>query len=114
MKKVGIVLVGIVILVGVIHFLPKEEKEVLIEEKENTNTSLAFYLEQEDGNYLESTSLPQTGYTLNTEKSVCTNNATPVWKENKLYLNNLKDKGTSCYLYFNIYKPTIPEQILKN
>ena len=114
MKKVGIVLVGIVILVGVIYCLPKEEREVLIEEKENTNTSLAFYLEQEDGNYLESTSLPSTGYTLNTEKSVCTNNTTPVWKENKLYLNNLKDKGTSCYLYFNIYKPTIPEQILKN
>ena len=114
MKKVGIVLVGIVILVGVIYCLPKEEKEVLIEEKESTNTSLAFYLEQEDGNYLESTSLPGTGYTLNTEKSVCTNNTTPVWKENKLYLNNLKDKGTSCYLYFNIYKPTIPEQILKN
>ena len=89
MKKVGIVLVGIVILVGVIYCLPKEEREVLIEEKENTNTSLAFYLEQEDGNFLESTNLPQTGYTLNTEKSVCTNNATPVWKENKLYLNNI-------------------------
>ena len=114
MKKVGIVLVGIVILVGVIYCLPKEEREVLLEEKESINTSLAFYLEQEDGNYIESTSLPQTGYTLNTEKSVCTNNTTPVWKENKLYLNNLKDKGTSCYLYFNIYKPTIPEQILKN
>ena len=57
MKKIGIVLVGIVILVGVIYCLPKEEKEVLIEEKESTNTSLAFYLEQEDGNYLESTSL---------------------------------------------------------
>ena len=112
MKKVGIVLVGIVILVGVIYCLPKEEKEVLIEEKENTNTSLAFYLEQEDGNYLESTSLPQTGYTLNTEKSVCTNNTTPVWKENKLYLNNLKDKGTSCYLYFKIYEPTAGEQIV--
>ena len=114
MKKVGIVLVGIVILVGVIHFLPKEEKEVLIEEKENTNTSLAFYLEQEDGNYLESTSLPQTGYTLNTEKSVCTNNTTPVWKDNKLYLNNLKDKGTSCYLYFNIYESNAKEVLLSH
>ena len=112
MKKVGIVLVGIVILVGVIYCLPKEEREVLIEEKENTNTSLAFYLEQEDGNYLESTSLPSTGYTLNTEKSVCTNNTTPVWKENKLYLNNLKDKGTSCYLYFNIYEPNVAKEYI--
>ena len=117
MKKVGIVLVGIVILVGVIYCLPKEEKEVLIEEKESTDTSLAFYLEQEDGNYLESTSLPQTGYTLNTEKSVCTNNTTPVWKENKLYLNNLKDTGTSCYLYFQKLCPvgaTACEAIVAN
>ena len=113
MKKVGIVLVGIVILVGVIYCLPKEEREILIKEKESTNTSLAFYLEQEDGNYLESTSLPQTGYTLNTEKSVCTNNTTPVWRENKLYLNNLKDKGTSCYLYFN-KKPKAANTIISN
>ena len=37
----------------------KEEKKVLIEENlNNNNTSLAFYIEGENGNYEESSSLP--------------------------------------------------------
>ena len=115
MKKVGLVLVGIVVITIGILSIPKEEKQVLIEEKEESlNTSLAFYIEKEEGGYEETSSLPQTGYTLNTEKSVCTNNTTPVWKDNKLYLNNLQTDGTSCYLYFNIYEPNAGEQILEN
>ena len=113
MKKVGLVLVGIVVLTIGILSIPKEEKQVLIEEKEDTtNTSLAFYIEKEEGGYEESSSLPQTGYTLNTERSICTNNTTPVWKDNKLYLNNLETDGTSCYLYFNIL--TVKDTILAN
>ena len=115
MKKVGLVLVGIVVLTIGILSIPKEEKKVLIEEKEDTTiTSLAFYIEKEEGGYEETSSLPQTGYTLNTERSICTNNTTPVWKDNKLYLNNLQTDGTSCYLYFNIYEPNAGEQILEN
>ena len=107
MKKVGLVLVGIVVITIGILSIPKEEKQVLIEEREDTtNTSLAFYIEKEEGGYEETSSLPQTGYTLNTEKSVCTNNTTPVWKDNKLYLNNLQTDGTSCYLYFQKLCPT--------
>ena len=115
MKKVGLVLVGIVVLTIGILSIPREEKQVLIEEKEDTtNTSLAFYIEKEEGGYEETSSLPQTGYTLNTERSICTNNATPVWKDNKLYLNNLEADGTTCYMYFNIYEPNAGEQILEN
>ena len=115
MKKISVVLIGIVTITIGILSIPKEVKKVLIEENlNNNNTSLAFYIEQEDGNYEESSSLPSTGYTLDTEKSICTNNTTPVWEDDKLYLDNLQNRGTSCYLYFKIYEPTAGEQILEN
>ena len=115
MKKISVILIGIVTITIGILSIPKEEKKVLIEEElNNENTSLAFYIEQETGNYEESSSLPSTGYTLDTEKSICTNNTTPVWSDNKLYLDNLQNRGTSCYLYFKIYEPTAKEAILSH
>ena len=43
-----------------------------------------------------------TGYILNTEKSVCNNEAIPSWdyKNKALVTKNLTKSGTSCYLYF--------------
>ena len=101
MKKISVILIGIVVVTIGILSIQKEEKKVLIEEElNNNNTSLAFYIEQENGVYQESSSLPSTGYVLDTEKSICTNNTTPVWEDDKLYLDNLQNRGTSCYLYF--------------
>ena len=115
MKKISVILIGIVVVTIGILSIPKESKKVLIEENlNNKNTSLAFYIEQEDGNYEESSSLPSTGYTLDTERSICTNNTTPVWEDNKLYLENLQNRGTSCYLYFKIYEPTAKDTILSH
>ena len=115
MKKISVILIGIVVVTIGILSIPKESKKVLIEENlNNKNTSLAFYIEQENGNYEESSSLPDTGYTLDTEKSICTNNTTPVWEDDKLYLDNLQNRGTSCYLYFKIYEPTAKEVIISH
>ena len=114
MKKISVILIGIVVVTIGLLSIPKEEKKVLIEELTNKNTTLAFYIEQENGNYEESNTIPSTGYTLNTEKSICTNNTTPVWSDNKLYLDNLQNRGTSCYLYFKIYEPTAKDIILSN
>ena len=115
MRKISIVLIGIIGVTIGIQYIPKEEQKVLIEEElNNNNTSLAFYIEQEDGNYEESLSLPSTGYTLDTEKSICTNNTTPIWEGDRLYLDNLQNKGTSCYLYFKIYEPTAKDIILSH
>ena len=114
MKKISVILIGIVVVTIGLLCIPKEEKKVLVEELTNKNTTLAFYIEEENGNYTESNTIPSTGYTLNTEKSICTNNTTPVWSDNKLYLDNLQNRGTSCYLYFKIYEPTAKEIILSN
>ena len=115
MKKISVILIGIVAITIGILSIPKEKKKVLIEEElNNENTSLAFYIEQENGNYEESSSLPSAGYTLDTEKSICTNNTTPVWEDDKLYLDNLQNRRTSCYLYFKIYEPTAKDIILSH
>ena len=113
MKRMGIVLVGVVLVVGCIFLLSKKDtKEILItEEQELDNTSLVFMLQDEEGNYDKSDTLPSTGYTLNASKSVCSDNATPTWEDNKLYINNLTKKGTSCYLYFD-KKPMAMNTIL--
>ena len=102
-----------VILLGVILFLPNEKEQILIEDKNEENTNLVFMLQDEEGNYNKSDTLPSMGYTLNASKSVCSNNTTPTWEDNKLYLNNLTRNGTSCYLYFDI-KPLAMNTILAN
>ena len=101
MKKIGLVILGMgVLLIGIFSF-DKEENRVLVEEKlNNQNTSLVFMLEDKEGNYNISEDIPS-GYSLNTSKSVCSNNTIPTWEDHKLYLNNLNKKGTSCYLYFD-------------
>ena len=43
----------------------------------------------------------QSGYTINTERSTCSNGATPTWVTPNITINNLSKSGTSCYLYFD-------------
>jgi len=64
---------------------------------------LAVKVEQEDGTYQDTTDIPQEGYTLNTEKSVCSNDAKASWDmaNKRFYVDNLTKNGTSCYLYFD-------------
>ena len=64
---------------------------------------MAIQVEQEDGSYTESNSIPTSGYALNVEKSVCSNGAKPNWnyEVNSLLITSLTETGTSCYLYFD-------------
>ena len=103
MKKIGLVLVGVVLVIGGIFLFSKKdtEKVMITEKQELENTSLVFMLQDEEGNYNKSDTLPSSGYSFNESKSICTENTTPTWEDNKLYLNNLTKRGTSCYLYFD-------------
>ena len=64
---------------------------------------IAAYVKQEDGTYKETSDIPQSGYILNTEKSVCSDGASVRWDttNNDLITSNLTKSGTSCYLYFD-------------
>ena len=106
MKKIGLVILGIGVLIGSIYLLTKQDNsKILIKEQvKQENTSLVFMLQDKEGNYNKSEELPSSGYSLNTSKSVCSNNTIPTWEDNKLYLNNLSKNGTSCYLYFDTIK----------
>ncbi len=77
---------------------------------------IASYIEQEDGSYLESEDIPQSGYELNSEKSVCSNGATVRWDyhNKELITSNLTKSGTSCYLYFDIICGSACQSILAN
>ncbi len=115
MKRISIIVGCIVLLVvGILVFTSQDQEQILVEEDTlDENTSLVFMLQEEDGTYKKSDSLPSSGYSFNATKSVCSNGATPTWEDNKLYLNNLTSNGTICYLYFDI-KPLAMNTILAN
>ena len=101
-------------IVGIFAITNQDQEQILVEENtKNENTSLVFMLQEDDGTYSKSDSLPSNGYNFNATKSVCSNGATPTWEDNRLYLNNLTSNGTSCYLYFDI-KPLAMNTILAN
>ena len=112
---------GIIVTIGSIALLyDSNKKEVLLNKEEITNNkSIAIYVKQEDGNYEKTNTIPKSGYILNEEKSVCSNNSKPSWNINtkSLKINNLNSNNTSCYLYFDSYcKPedTACQTILAN
>jgi len=120
MKK-SIIIMGIIVTIGSIALLyDSNKKEVLLNKEEITNNkSIAIYIKQEDGNYEKTNTIPESGYILNEEKSVCSNNSKPSWNINtkSLKINNLNSNNTSCYLYFDSYcKPedTACQTILAN
>ena len=86
MKKVGLVLVGFIVLtVGILSVPKREEQKLFIDNGNMEDTSLVFMIQEEDGSYNQSNTLPNSGYTFNASKSVCSNGTIPTWEDNKLY-----------------------------
>ncbi len=101
MKKVNkkIIVLSLILLVGIITISINNKKELNI--KEVDSKKLAVYIKQEDGSYKEANTIPSIGYTLNNEKSTCSNGAKPTWNNNGLNIANLTSNNTNCYLYFD-------------
>ena len=97
MKKI-LITISLIILLGLGIFLLNKKEDLL-----QTNNILAIYIKQEDGNYEKTNTIPESGYMLNEDRSVCTNNAQPNWNinTNSLKINNLSSNNTNCYLYFD-------------
>ena len=97
MKKI-LITISLIILLGLGIFLLNKKEDLL-----QTNNILAIYIKQEDGNYEKTNTIPESGYMLNEDRSVCTNNAQPNWNINtkSLKINNLSSNNTNCYLYFD-------------
>ena len=80
--------------------------EVTVEINDTTPdiSIIGTYIE-ENGGYKEVSEIPREGYELNTDKSVCNNNAKLGWdKENsRIYVEKLNKSGTECTLYYDKY-----------
>ena len=64
-------------------------------------TITTIYQQQEDKNYNEVETIPDTkAYVLNEKSSKCSNNAKPTWS-NGLIVENFNKTGTECELYFD-------------
>ena len=89
--------------------------EVSVEESdaEPDINIIAAYIKQEDGTYEEVSDIPQEGYVVNTELSMCSNGATPNGTVPNITINNLSKSGTSCYLYFD-EELSVAETLLAN
>ncbi len=78
----------------------REDKTIL------TDNDLSIYLETEanSGEYTlsELTSIPDSGYELNTEKSECSNGGTLSWDSNSKTVSLSSSREDKCTLYFNI------------
>ena len=88
--------------------------EITIEENEVTSdiTIAGIYIEN-NGEYVESTSIPEEGYTLNLDTSTCNNSASIGYdsENNRIYVSNLNTSGTECTLYYDEYNPNAVDTI---
>ena len=101
MKKLNkkIMVLSLILLIGIVTISLNNKKELKV--KEFDSKKLAVYIKQEDGSYKEANTIPSIGYTLNNEKSTCSNGAKPTWNNNGLNIANLTSNNTNCYLYFD-------------
>ena len=68
---------------------------------------IAAYIENKDTDKYEKTdTIPQEGYVINQEKTVCNNGAKPTWdnKNKGLLVTSFTKSGTECELYFDKIK----------
>lgn len=115
-KKICFLLITIIFLV-ILNFFPKP-KEVLKEEEKSTKTEklISMNLEQTAGagdyKTVTQSSWPTEGYVFNSELSKCENGSELSWDDTKktvIVLGNISDK---CYIYFDIYMPTLAEYVI--
>ena len=115
-KKICFLLITIIFLV-ILNFFPKP-KEVLKEEEKSTKTekliSMNFEQTAGAGDYktVTQSSWPTEGYVFNSELSKCENGSELSWDDTKktvIVLGNISDK---CYIYFDIYMPTLAEYVI--
>jgi hypothetical protein len=105
------IIIGIAILLAItvnfsINYSSKDKiylnKNII---KETNNKALAVYIENDNGKYDKSDSIPirNSGYTFNASKSVCNGSANLSWNDEEwgLELENIDRENTKCYLYFD-------------
>ena len=119
-----LIVLGIVLLSGISFFLGKESKEKDIFKEEGSNikkkdthlNSVSMMLETKanSGNYEMTTrdSWPTDGYIFNSELSKCENGGELSWDDEKKVVLMSGNKSDKCYVYFDLYNPTLAEYVI--
>ena len=84
---------------------------------------VGLYIANESGEYMETDTIPASGYTLNIEQSYCgqsqdgeivkDDTVNFVYENGSMTFSNVTKKGTKCYLYFDIYKGPLLADLIK-
>ena len=102
MKKKLYISISILLVLTFLYVNTNDNKYI---DKKEDNRSLAVYVENDNGKYSKSTSIPlkDSGYTFNNSLSVCDGNTSILW-DNELWgleLDNIDRENTKCHLYFD-------------
>ena len=104
-RKIIYLSIATLLVIGLTLKINTKEKTYLNKEAIENNKSIAVYIEQEEGTYNKTTSIPnkEDNYVLNTNKSVCNGNTNIGWNKEEwgIELNNIDREETKCYLYFD-------------
>ena len=113
-KKLLVLFLGILIFCGLlIYFYDKNEIEIL-SDNINYNTKLAVYIQNENGNYNISSSIPLKGSGYKFSQAVCKNNVVAEWdNDNWSLIVPNSNSSFKCNLYFDLQKSAI-DVILAN
>ena len=102
MKKRIIYLSGLILVSGLFISYISKDKEY---NNTSDNKTLAVYIKNDDGNYIKGDNIPSkdSGYTFNTNMSVCNGNTVIGWDNEEwgLELSNIDRGNTECFLYFD-------------
>ena len=118
MKKIIIPILSTLIIVTctIVNNSKVINNNVEIKEDKTNNNLLSIMLETEDssGKYQTSTlsTWPADGYKYNSQLSYCENGGTLFWDEESNALSFNGNKSEKCYIYFDIYNPTLTEYVI--
>ena len=94
----------------------KDNNVTFSDTSKNNNNILSIMLEASSGsgNYQESLSntFPTNGYIFNENLSNCENGSKISWNEENKSVSVKSNKADKCYLYFDVYEPTLAEAII--
>lgn len=117
MKKKVLTATLIIISSLIILLTYKKDNNVTFSDtSKNNNNILSIMLETSSGsgNYQESLSntFPTNGYIFNENLSNCENGSKISWNEENKSVSVKSNKADKCYLYFDVYEPTLAEAII--
>lgn len=111
----SIFIIIILVFVLTIYNIIYKNNNIYLNNKDEAPNFISIMLEEtaSSGEYKVSKSnkWPSKGYVFNKEMSYCNNGSTLTWNENDNSVSVNINKTDKCYVYFDIYVPTLVEYV---